>query len=90
MSDETYFIKNNKNNIIPNENIKYKCRVLMQIQSVYHNMKNKDIRYYPQVLIEQRVYKTFSSNTRIDPDLKFADSEPDCVESEEEINENSV
>ena len=64
-------------------------------QSVYYNMKDKDMKYYPQVLIEQYVYKTFSNNTIIHPDLEFTDSEPDSEsnnsnESEEEINENTV
>ena len=58
-------------------------------------MKDKDMKYYPQVLIEQYVYKTFSNNTIIHPDLEFTDSEPDSEsnnsnESEEEINENTV
>ena len=35
VSDETCFIKDNKTNIIPNENTRYNCRVLLQIQSVY-------------------------------------------------------
>ena len=59
VSDETCFRKDkdNKTNIIPNENTKYNCRVLLQIQCVYYNMKDKDIlsddiRHYPQVLIE--------------------------------------
>ena len=30
-SDETCFRKDNKTNIIPNENTKYNCRVLLQI-----------------------------------------------------------
>ena len=30
VSDETCFKKNNKTNTIPNENTKYKCRVLLQ------------------------------------------------------------
>ena len=62
VSDEKCFRKNkdNKTNIIPNKNIKYNCRVLLQIQSVYYSMKdNDDIRYYPQVLLEQCGYRTF-------------------------------
>ena len=56
VSSETYFIKNNKVNIIPNENTKYKCRAALQIQSVYYSMNDKDIKYYPQVLVEQCSY----------------------------------
>ena len=94
LSDETCFRKDNKTNIIPNENTKYNCRVLLQIQSVYYSMKNKDnndIVYYPQVLIEQCAYRCFSNNKIIHPDLVFTDTEPDDIdESEEEINENTV
>ena len=53
VSDETCFRKDNTTNIIPNENTKYNCRVLLQIQSVYYSMKDKDMKYYPQELIEQ-------------------------------------
>ena len=42
VSDETCFRKDNKTNTIPNENTKHKCRVLLQIQSVYYSMKGKD------------------------------------------------
>ena len=73
--------------------ILYNCRVLLQIQSVYYSMKDKDdIKHYPQVLIEQCVYRVFSNNTIIHPDLILGDSEPnDNDESEEEeINENKV
>ena len=103
VSDETCFIKNNKTNIIPNEKNKYKYRVILQIQSVYYNMKNNDILcidnddiiYYPQVLVEQCSYRRFSNNVLTDPRLKFTDIEPssesnDSDESEEEVNENTV
>ena len=55
-------------------------------------MKDKDdIRYCPQVLIEQFVYKAFSNNTIIHLDIAFRDTEPDeSDESEEEINEKPV
>ena len=39
-SDETCFRKDNITNTIPNENTKYSCRVLLQIQSVYYSMKD--------------------------------------------------
>ena len=81
-------------------NSKYNCRVLLQIQSVYYSMKNKDILsdgnddnvYYPQVLLEQCVYRAFSNNKIFHPDLNFTDSEPDDNDEseEEEINENTV
>ena len=92
VSDETCFRKekDNKTNIIPNENTKYKCGVLLQIQFVYYNMKDKDIKYYSQVLIEQCTYKTFSNNTIIHPDLEFTDTEPDSESEEEEFNEDTM
>ena len=89
VSDETCFrkSKDNKTNIIPNENTKYNCSVLLQTQSVYYSLKdNDDIRYYPQVLSEKCGYR---------PDVEFTDTEPDSEsndsdEPEEEINENTV
>ena len=67
----------------------------MQIQSVYYNMKDKDIKYYPQVLLEECSYKVFSNNRLIHPRLKFPDTDPDSESSdsdgsEEEINENTA
>ena len=51
---------------------------------------NKDnIKYYPQVLLEQCVYKYFSNNTIVHQDLEFTNTKPDS-ESEEEINENTT
>ena len=94
LSDETYF-REGKHNAIPNKNIKYTCRVLLQIQSVYFNMKDnkEDIKNYPQVLIEQCGYIPFSNNVLFHKDHKFTDNEPDSEsndESEEEINENTM
>ena len=90
VSDEKCFRKNNYNRI-PSENTKCTCRVLLIILSVYINMKdNKDnIKYYPQVLLEQCVYKYFSNNTIVHQDLEFTNTKPDS-ESEEEINENTT
>ena len=78
----------------------YNCGVLLQIQSVYYSMKDKDILsndnddivYYSQLLLEQCGYRFFSNNRLIHPDLIFTDFEPDDNdESEEEkINENFV
>ena len=59
VSDETCF-RENKDNIIANKNTNYTCRVLLQIQSIYYSMKdNDDIKYYPQVLLEQCGYRLF-------------------------------
>ena len=45
---------------------------------------NDDIRYYPQLLLEQCAYKRFISNRIFHPDLEFTDTEPDSdCESEE-------
>ena len=69
VSDETSFRKDkdNKTNIIPKENTKYNCRVLLQIQSVCYSMKDKDILsddnddivYHSQVLLEQCRYRIY-------------------------------
>ena len=90
ISDETCFRKN-KDNIIPDENTKYSCRALLQIQSVYFNMKDnkEDIECYPQVLLEQCGYRPFSNNVLFHKDLEFTDTEPDS-ESEEDINEDTM
>ena len=65
-------------------------------------MENKDKKYHSQVLLEQCLYKLFSSRScflieilLINPNLAFTDTESDCEpddndESEEEINENTV
>ena len=89
VSDETCFrkSKDKKTNIVPNENTKYNCSVLLQTQSVYYSLKdNDDITYYPQVLLEKCGYR---------PDVEFTDTEPDSQfndsdEPEEKINENTV
>ena len=102
LSNETCFRidKDKEINTIPNENIKYNCRVSSQIQSVYYSMKNKDIlsddnndiRYYSHILLEKCRYKVFSNNKLIHPDLSFIDSEPDDNDEseEEEIDKNTV
>ena len=84
------YFREGKYNPISDKNTKYICRVLLQIQSVYFNMKDNkdDIKYYPQVLLEQCGYIPFSNNVLIHKDLEFTDAEPDS-ESEEEINENT-
>ena len=56
VNDETCF-REGKDISTPGEDIKYTCRVLLQIESIFYNMKenNAAIRYFPQVLLEQRV-----------------------------------
>ena len=51
-------------------------------------MKDKDIKYYHQVLLEQCQYRSFSNNVLFHPGLIFTDTEPDS--EEEEIFENTV
>ena len=91
VSDKTCFRKSkgNKTNIVANENTKYNCRVLLQIQSVYYSTKDKDIlsddiKYYPEVLIEQCGYRVFSNNKFIHSSLIFTYSEPDDNDESEE------
>ena len=83
--------KENKAIFTPREDVMYTCRALLQMQSVFFNMKDKknDISYYPQLLLEQCVCKRFINNIIFHPNLEFTDTEPDS-ESEEEINENTV
>ena len=80
-----------KSIVTPRENIKYTCRALLQIQSIFFNMKDNenDIRYCPQVLLEQCAYKCFINNTIFHPDLEFTNTEPDS-DSEKEVNGNTV
>ena len=62
----------------------------MQIQSIYYSMNDKDIKFYPQVLVEQCSYKTFSNNVLFHPDLKFTDSEPDSESNDSDESEDTV
>ena len=92
VNDETCF-KEGKDIITLTENIKYTCRALLHLQSVFFNMKDNedDIRYSLQTLLEQCVYKPFINNTIFHRDLEVTDTEPDSEsESEKELNENTV
>ena len=109
VTDETYFKENIKPtlilkegkvtpkesdvNFIPKGNVMYTGRALLQIQSVFFKIKDKndDISYYPQLLLQQCVCKRFINNIIYHPDLEFTDTEPESEsESEEEINESTV
>ena len=48
------------------------------------------IIYYPQLLLDQCIYKRFINNFIFHPDLEFTDSEPDSESEEEKGNENTV
>ena len=77
----------------PDEGVMCTCTALLQTQSIFFNIKDSkyDIRYYPQLLLEQCAYNRFINNIIFHPDLEFKDTEPDSdFESEEEINENTV
>ena len=109
VTDETCFKENIKPNLIlkedkvtskesdanftQKENVMYTCRVLLQIQSVFFKIKDKNdnISYYPQLLLQQCAYKRFIYNTILHPEVESTDTEPESEsESEEEINESTV
>ena len=67
-----------KDNIIPKENTKYDCRVILGIQSAYYSKKDKEnVKYYPQILLEKCIYRPFFDNVLIDSELEFSDNEPE-------------
>ena len=83
----------NKAIFVPEKEVMYTCRALLQIQSVFFNIKDNkdDITYYPQLLLEQCAYKRLINKTIFHSDFEFTDTEPDSgSESEEELNENTV
>ena len=88
VSDETCFRKNKDKtaNTTPDENSKYNCKILLQIQSVYYSNKDvvEDIDYYPQVFPEECRYTYFVNNKLIHDVLDFTDSEPDSESEAEE------
>ena len=96
VSDKTLVEEDSNPNIIPGERIKYICNVALQIQSIYYNMKDKDIKYYQQVLLKECSYEVFLDKRKINPRLKRTNKpkpepEPESEpESEEEINEDTV
>ena len=78
---------------IPKEDVMYTCRALLQIQSVFFKIKDKNdgIIYYPQLLLKQCACKKFINKVRFHPDLDFTDTETESeLESDEEINESTV
>ena len=99
VTDETCFKegkvikKESDANFIPKKNVMYTCRALLQIQSVFFEIKDKkdDISYYPQLLLQQCICKRFINKVIFHPDLEFTDTEPESEsESEEEINDSTV
>ena len=80
-------------NFTPKENVMYTYRVLLQIESVFFKIKDKNdsISYYPQLLLHQCICKRFINKVIFHPDLEFTDTEPESEsESEEEVNESTV
>ena len=55
-------------------------------------MKDKDIKYYPQVLLKECCYEVFLDNRKINPRLKRTNKpKPESEsESEEENNKDTV
>ena len=93
INNDTCLKEDGKSIVTPKEDVKYTCGALLQMQSIFFNMKDKenDIQNCPQVLLEQYAYKNFINNTIFGPDLEFTDTELDSnSESEEEVNENTV
>ena len=71
----------------------YTCRVLLQVQSVFFKVKDKndDINYFTQSLLQQCACKRFLNKVICHPDLEFTDTEPESEsESEEEMNESTL
>ena len=67
MFDKTLLDKDN-NHVIPSKKIKYLCSVALQIQSVWHSMKDKDkdVKYYSQVFLDQCGNELFLDTREID------------------------
>ena len=90
VSDETSFKEDIKSTLIlkegkvipkegkvtPKEDVMYSCRALLQIESIFFNMKD-DIMYYPQLLLDKCIYKRFIINPIFHPNLEFTETEPD-------------
>ena len=73
--------------IVPNKNIKYEWKPLLQIQAIYYAQEDKKvIFYYPQIRLEQCGYKDFIEYNIAQKDFMFTDSEP---EWEEEFNDDN-
>ena len=91
LEEDKVITKESDANFIPKENAMYTCRALLQIQSDFFKIKDKnnDIIYHPQLLLQQCICKLFINKVIFHPDLEFTDTEPES-ESEEEINESTV
>ena len=95
VTDETCFKENIKptltlkeGKVTPKEGDANEERKLIKIKD-----KKADIIYYPQLLLDQCIYKRFIDKVIFHPDLEFTDTEPESEsesESEEEINESTV
>ena len=70
--------------IVPDKYTKYKCKPLLQIQSIYYVLEDKkDHVHYPQIFIEQCGYEIL---TEYNIDFVFTNSE---TQSEEEFNNDN-
>ena len=64
--------------LVPDENAKDECKPLLQIQSIYYVLEDKeDIAYYPQILVAQGGYKIFIEYNIAHKDFVFTDTEPE-------------
>ena len=95
LSDETCFRKDKDKTpkTIPNEKTRYRCGVLLQIQSVYYNYNKgiiEDEDYYPQVFLHHCRYTFLANNKLFNEVLDFADSEPESESEDEKFNEKIV
>ena len=78
-------------NILPREKTGYNCRILLQIESVFFNNKNKDdIDYYAQVFLQEFRYTPQINRTLLIDKLELIDVEPESESEEEEFNENTA
>ena len=63
--------------IVADENTKYECKALLQIQSFCVLKDKEDIAYYSKILVEQCGYKIFIEYNIAHKDFVFTDSEPE-------------
>ena len=62
---------------VPNKNITYECKPLLQVQSIYYAKEEdkKIIFYYSQIQLEQSGYKDFIEYNIAQKDFMFTDSQ---------------
>ena len=85
VSNNTLFLRDNYYET-PDKNIKYLCHVILVMKSVYHSTKDKDkdVIYYPQVLLDSPLKPKKKIGARLKKHKKNSESD------EPEINEDTV